>query len=515
LPLVLAVSFSNIQHYWGLPTYFVGLVFYSGSESSLPPFKTKDAFLNSNDLPTFDLFEVQSQLESLKKLIVVQKILALKKNEWSVLDRNYTLIINQYLNVYEKVIRQIFSSNFIVASQGLERCFFHVPLDYNGNELSVQKSLFSSHPIFKYPVAFLSKSTSNKFMQIARLVSWYKFLDKRRSSRRYINYYIRKNGEENHVQAIRMVWKSPQIEKYADAFVGFPNLIVRTNNGMNKIDLIPGSKIDILPIARFCLGPMAEFESNTLCLRSNEKKPFGTLLSPKGLDRCRDCSKRSLGIRCLYQKPKCDGSQVICGNEFFAGAICNGPFSVYVSIFNETLKVGKCIESRTVERLIEQSALDGLVFHPITSIMAAYIIEDKLSRYLKKNLKELRPYGIIKVTKNIRTELAFEQVKCLLKEDKSKEKKRREKVYNKVKYLVSKSVDPKVRILSAIESRIISFDRNWLIDENLELDRYNLIKDPHCQRIKGKIDGIIGSFIFVDGKVYDLGSLGGYVLRCH
>ena len=487
---------------------FVGLAFDSDDEQNVASLKTKeDLFPDLNKLPEFDLSQLENELIRYKKHVASYKVVDLKKPKS--IDGTVSGTPERFLDGYLETINAILSSNLMILSEGIKNCYVHVPINRDGEIITVQKPLSSSHPVFKYPLVFQSKNNFNELMHLARLFATYEYLRRRRVLRRYVNSYV-KNTTHNLLHVTRILWKSPSVQHYANSFVGYPDIIVRTWTESKKIPLVPGQEMSIFPIARFCLGITDELK-NESCIQSGNKRPFGTILTNKQFERCPSCRKKSIHIRCLYQHPKCDGSQVLCGNNSFAGNVCNGNFSIYLSIFNDILKVGRCILSRTVGRLLEQSAFDGLIFYPINSIDAAHNIEREVATYLRGRVKHLNAYGINRVARTVKTEDRFEHVRLFSKKTRSNE---REHAYNRIKQLLKRTSRPEIRSLFALESRKIDLAQNWFIDETLEIDQTELIKETQFKRIKGKIEGIVGSFLFVNKKAYALNNLQGFVVEC-
>jgi len=487
---------------------FVGLVFDSGDVKNLIPIKTKeDLFPDPRNLPQFDLSILENELIRYKKYVVSYKIVDVEKPKSD--SGGVSETPERFLDGYLETIKAILSSDLMIVSEGIMNFYAHVPINEDGETITVQKSLYSSHPIFKYPLTFQSKNSFNEFMHLARLFAVYEYLKKRRLLRRYINSYVKNTGD-NLLHVTRIFWKSPNLQHYTDSFVGYPDIIVKTRTEFKKISLVPGREINIFPIARFCLGITDELK-NESCIQSSNRRPFGTLLTGKGtFERCLSCREKSIHIRCLYQHPKCDGSQVLCHNNSFAGNVCNGNFSIYLSIFGDILKVGRCIFSRTVGRLLEQSAFDGLIFYPINSIDAAHNIEREVATYLRGQVKRLNRYKINRVARRVKTEDRFEHVKLLSKNNGSSE---RGDAYEGIKHLLGKTNRPEIYSLLALESRKIDLAENWFIDENLEIDQTVLSKEIQFKRIKGKIEGIVGPFLFVNKKAYNLNNLQGFVVE--
>jgi hypothetical protein len=323
-----------------------------------------------------------------------------------------------------------------------------------------------------------------------------------------------RNNKENLKQVVRAIWQSPRIETYSDSFVGYPELLINNGSNSKKTTLTLGSNISFFPIARFCLGCTDEIEDfrlqNPSCVQSSKIRPFGSIISKKGFERCKGCNEKSKHIDCIYKKPKCDGSQIRCKKEFFAGNICNGNFSVYISIFGDVLKIGRSILSRTIARLLEQSAYDALVFYPVNSLTFADFLENETKKYLRSKLRHLRPYGIHKVKKSVTVDERFTHIKTAMAENK---KNTRDHIYDKVKALLAESKHPHIQALMSSEQKRVKLERNWFLTSSLNLSKTVLVTDLQFKKIGGEINGIIGSFLFINGKAYSLKSIQGCVME--
>lgn len=507
MPYILAISFSNVQHYYYLPMIFVGLAFDSDDGKNLASIRTKeDLFPDPNKLPTFDLSLLENELAKFRKYVVSYRVVNSEKPKSN--NGIPLLTSKRFLDGYLETIYAILSSDLLISFEEMKCCYVHVPIKRDGEPITLQKSLKSSHPVFKYPLVFQSKNNFNKYMHFARLSATYEYLKRRRIRRRFVYDYVR-SANTNLLRITRLHWKSPYVQHYTGSFVGYPDILVRTRTECHKIPLIPGEEIQIFPIARFCQGITDKFR-NEFCMQTDNKKPFGAMVTNKKFERCASCRKRSVPVRCLFQHPKCDGSQVLCGNNDFAGNVCNGNFTVYLTIFNDILKVGRSILSRTIGRLLEQSALDALVFYPINSINAAHSIERAIAIYLRRRVKHLKAYGIRRVVTTVKTKDRFEHVKFSSKRIRSAN---REYAYDAMRRLLERANHHEIRSLFSLEPRRIDLSQNWFVDETLEIDQTDLIEEPQFERIHGRLDGIVGSFIFLNKKAYALNNLQGFVVE--
>lgn len=174
MSIVIAVSFSNIQHSFGLPTFFVAHAFYVNSEPSLESLKTKDYFKNA--LPfSGDIGRIKAELMRFSDSILARKVVALNRNQWYINGCVSSYVAEAYLQRYEWITRALCLENLGLVAHEVKKAFFHRPLDKNGHVLS-QLTLFSLRHRFSFPIEFLSSKCQNNFMQLVRLDSWLQYL---------------------------------------------------------------------------------------------------------------------------------------------------------------------------------------------------------------------------------------------------------------------------------------------------------------------------------------------------
>jgi hypothetical protein len=502
------VSFSNVQQFYGLPIIFVGLTYDSVDESRVKCGKTKESlFPHPSDYPAFDLSSLEHELEGHQKRLLSYKVINLKtaNSDETVSDQT-----NWILGGVLKTVEALISSNVLGFFEGIKTVYAHTPIDNDGKQLIIQETLEKSHPVFKYPIVFQGKGNFNQLMEVARLFALDEYLRVRRVQRSHIYSHLME-GNRHFQQITEVHWKSPDIRHYPDSFVGYPELIVKSPKEASKTPLVPGHELSIFPIARFCLGVTQGLQIEN-CMRARSERPFGLLTNNS--ERCAACTKKSEYIRCLSRKPKCDGSVVCCNNSGFAGRICNGDFSIYITIFGDTLKVGRAIFSRSLARLLEQSAYDALVFYPINSMAVSHSVEKEVADFLRKKIARLKPYGIRKVVRSVRQNKRLEHVRHISGNLETAELNKRKDAYEEARTLLGNFESPGGYPFFALESRRVELSQNWFIDGVPYINNAEFVKDIQFKRIGGKIDGIVGSFIFLDRKVYDFESLMGFVIEC-
>jgi len=161
---ILAISFSNIQFYYGLPTIFVGLAFDSVKEQSLSPLRTKeDLFPDLRKLPEFDLCRLENELTRYSKHVLSHKVVNLEKPKSS--NRTSYWTPKRFLDSYLEAISAVLSSDLLLSSESVRKCYVHAPINSDGEPIVLQKALLSSHPVCITPTQDF-KVTSPEQLQL-------------------------------------------------------------------------------------------------------------------------------------------------------------------------------------------------------------------------------------------------------------------------------------------------------------------------------------------------------------
>jgi hypothetical protein len=455
MPYTLGASFSNVQHSFKLPAFFVAMAIRSDRKPLLRNLRTKDEIMEDPEYEKnpFDLHELENEISRFEDLIIKSKVITLSKRYRKKVDNDLSFILDGYL----KVIRSISSSNLYLASEGFEKCFLHIPLDQEGKELAVEDLSYFHHPLSKYKVKFQRKGNFDRILELARLYAWFENSNLVRRQPAFINKQCRTNINFDFLQIHKLVWNNAPIEYYVDGFVGYPRLIMKTKNGMTDTLVSPEAHIDIFPISPACLGTGTGIDAPK-CLQASFKKPFGAILSGK-FEMCPLCIKHAEGSLCSFQKPKCDGIRMLCNDRKFISGVCHSDFSVYVTLYNDKVKIGRCMKSRVVGRLIEQCAFDGLAFYPIPWLPFADYLEEKLTSLLRDNMCDLKEHKISRVTETIRSTERYEHTVSLCENSDERE---RDSIYEKIIDLLKSLDSPEAVYLSSLECRKINLKENWI-----------------------------------------------------
>jgi len=507
MPYVLGASFSNVQHSFNSPTYFAAFAAESTRKSELQGIKTKEEIQKDPEFNKnlFDLSMVENEINRFKNLTVKSNIIKLTKKDRKEFDDDLSFIFSGFL----RAIESIRSSRLHIASEGFEKCFLHIPLDPEGNELVIEDLDYFNHPISKYNVKFQKKGEFDPILELARLGAWSEYLDMMRKKQPFINKQISENKHFQFLQFRRLVWNSPPIESYLDSFVGYPRMILKTQNSMKDFVIHPGQHLDLFPVVRACLG-LGNGVELPKCRRSSVREPFGSLLLNERFEKCRSCSENSTGSLCLFQRAKCDGKEMKCGDRIFVSNVCHGEFCVYVTLYDNKIKVGRGMESRIVGRLIEQGAFDGLVFYPIPWLPFADHLEEKLANLLKKRASDLGTAEVSQVSERITSEERFGNIVSLCMNDNVQT--RRDKIYDRIVEVLSSMDNAEAAYLLALERRKVHFGKNWVGYREKRLNSNDFVRNTRFRRIQGKITGVVGSFIIVDNKAYDTSKMEGYII---
>jgi hypothetical protein len=507
----LALSFSNIHHRYRIPTVFIGYLFNRESEPFFNSVKTKNELgLNPLNYPSFNLEVIENELDKYEQLVVDSTIIKQDTPNYETAVEGQSLIdyVNAFANGYLKVI-QIISARLTTSFKPIGSYYIHPILDINGKSLDIKK-ICPEHKILRYPLTYWAKELKNGFMNYTSLAATYEYLKERRPLKGFIYSQIPK--EKNLWQVGEVFWRSQNIHLFSDSFVGYPDLILHNRSDYHKISLIPNGFFDVLPISPFCLGATSEFDEPEICIKSSDRHPFG--LIPRKYDRCVACSKQTDHIRCLSREPRCDGISVKCKKTQFAGNVCNGDFALYITLFDGKIKVGRAILSRTIGRLLEQAAYDALVFYPIRTIKQAHNLEKKATEFLDSKVSLLQGLEIEKVEGQITYEARSEHIKNIVSERQSVVLARRDEIYKEIKKLIENSEDKQMKYLSALESKKVDLSSNWCYSEPNIIQKAILEKNIQLNHIKGIISSVIGPFIIINEKMYNLHDFQGFVVQC-
>lgn len=501
----LGVSFSNVQMSFGLPMYFVAVAVESSRKLALREVKTKDEFQEDPEYKKnpFDLTEVEKEISRFQNLIIRSKLVRFGKRDRNKADDDISFFLNGYLRCIESTK----SSNLRLSSEEPEGCFLHIPVDREGKELAIEGWKYVNHPLFKYNIKFQRKGECERILELARLRAWYENFNMVRRKSPFLNKYLTSNSDFRFLQIRKLVWNSPPIESYPNSFVGYPRMIIQTRQGMEDILISPGTHLRFFPFSRACSGVENGLDEPT-CLGKSQKKPFGTLLSGGTSEQCKTCSEASRGVKCLFQKPECDGKKMSCKNRGFVSRVCHSDSCIYVTIYNDKVKVGRSLKSRIVGRLIEQCAYDGLVFYPVPWLPFADYLEEKLVELLNENKSGFQTQEVSRATERIPSEDRYSSIVSLRNGDPHQ----RDKLYDEIVELLNSLKCPEANYISNLENRKVNLKRNWKVCDPLDLKTDSLVDDFQFKKVEGEVTGVVGSFIILDEEVYDTTKMEGYVV---
>jgi hypothetical protein len=503
---VLGASFSNVQHSFNSPTYFVAFAVQTTRKFELEEIKTKEEMQEDHEFNKnlFDLSIVENEINRFKDMTVKSSIIKLTKAKRKEFNDDLSFILYGFL----KAIESVRSSRLHIASEGFEKCYLHVPLDSNGKGLVVEDLEYFNHPISKYNIRFQKKGEFDPILELARLGAWFEYLDMMRRKPAFINKQISKNENLQFVQFLRLIWNSPPIESYPDSFVGYPRMVLKTQNDTYDLIIHPGTQLDLFAISQACSG-LGNGLNVPRCKRASAREPFGSLSLHGGFEKCRLCSEDSRGSLCLYQKPKCDGKEIQCRDKVFATQVCDAEFSVYLTLYKTKIKVGRAIKSRIIGRLIEQCAFDGLVFYPIPGLPLADHLEERLVVLLGETATDLGMEEVSAFTEKVTSKERFEHILSLGMN--TNIQTRRDNIYDRITDILKTVNSPEAAYLSALEQRKVHLSRNWIGCKGTGLNENSAVRDFLFRRISGNVTGVVGSFIIVDDGAYDTTKMEGYI----
>ena len=507
MPYILGASFSNVQHSFNLPTYFVAVAIESVRKSVLENIRTKEEL--QEDLEhkrnLFDLSRVENEINRFNDLVIKSRVIKLTKK-----DRKKAGDLLFMLDGFLRAIQSAKSSDLRVTFEGFERCFLHIPLNPEGKELIVEDLDYFHHPLSKYRIKFQRKGEFDKILELARLFVWFENLNMVRRKRPFMNKQIRRSLDFEFFQIHKLVWNTPPIESYPNSFVGYPRMVVKTQHDMKDILIHPNRYLDIFPISPACSG-LQRGLNVPRCVRASSKEPFGTILSNGKFEKCKFCTEHMKGALCLFQKPRCDGKEMICGDRAFVSQVCHADFCIYVTLYNDKVKVGRSIKSRIIGRLIEQCAFDGLVFYPVPWLPFADYLEEKLVNLLRDNISSFKAMEVSRITEKITSEERFKNI-MLLYNNSDVQQEERDMIYDRMIEILNSLGNPEATYLLSLEQRKVNLKENWKVPDEINLDHNNFVQEFRFKRIKGNVTGVMGSFVSVNDKAYDTTKMGGYIV---
>lgn len=368
-------------------------------------------------------------------------------------------------------------------------------------------------------VEFCSSKSPNKLFQLARLIARLHYEKQRKISPTHIEEII-KTHFSSCLQILRLIWNSPDIDRYNGSNVGSPYLLVR-RAGQYETQPVPmevGRLFKFSPIAKFCIGWEENgFRQDCLSLKQSNN-PWGALLVNSIYERCFPCSEKCRYLRCTYQRPACDGLKVVCGNYSFAGGFCLGRHALYITKFDKTLKVGTAYSTNVIGRLLQQGAGGALVLWPVMGVKMASDMELALTRLLKNDYIPLHQDDVTKVV--FAGPEAWYRLSAFINDWEDTFTELLEHVKD---FIFSVPIPLKGQTVELQESIIHSkiIDLTPCYAKPNEIEALNFMKDKvgrkriyQYDEIEGIITGYRGHFIFVTEKnIIDLRTLQGFVVE--
>lgn len=378
---------------------------------------------------------------------------------------------------------------------------------------SMHFSDFLISEVSKYglDVKYYSTGESERLLEVAKILATLEYERLRSLEGEYLQNVVSKKNQ-SLVQILKMTWNSPPIEEYCDDDVGMPAVVVRRPDSLpiEFVYIDQKTRLALSPIAKFCRG-FQKGKEITRCKMSTSENPFGQFILGSSSEQCWHCSQGQNYAECLYKPPRCNGYDVVCKQEDFAGNICCGLFALYVTRFCEELKVGTAFLPNVVGRLLEQGPASALVLYPIDGILNAHILEKAVKYYLEERVTQFEAYGITKVFRE--SPPAEEKLRYFLANWNKRDELLLQKVHEVLSQLVVNAENGRqVRIREA-HSKICNFAANYIIPPERLFGNY-LEEKPLFSPVEGSVVGMRGSFLFLDsGDVVDLKRLQGYVMR--
>jgi len=504
LTYTLAISYSNFQHIYGLPHITIAIVVKTSDIINIPKLITNDIVEKIREKSISNAFNpkiIQEIIHPFEDMIILKKTLLVNKPDSMKNDNPYERIIKSYYKLLDGQIK----SDIGLSLDNIDQCILKLPMDKKGSELDkheVKKQY--SFALYNFPVVFQGENDSSGVLDLARLHANDIYMKERRKNVLFINAVL-KNNLDIITQILRITWNSVPVEMFNDEFLGYPNLIIRENQQVKSQAIQPGDHFSFFPVAKYCIGPTAGVdEPIPTCIATSKRKPFGTILEGTSYELCSKCGggKDSLSFLHRSRKDNKNISKVI--NEDIFRRIFLGEFALYVTNFNNIIKVGRSLKNRVVGRLLEQASIDALVFFPLPTYEFANDLEMKLKKFLKENISKLNCEN---VSDSIRQITRYENIKNI-----NLNKFNNYEIYNNIIELLNNTDENNINRLIQLENRVLNFKNNWLLNRDIPSKYESIV---NYKKIEGTINGTIGSFVMLNNKVYDFKNLYGYIGVAH
>ena len=496
----IALAYSNIQELFGVPIVVSGVIINQADFSEL----------EKRDLPSKR--NLQQRKESLYELEStfddVADYLTQYETSRITLPNDFQAEIE---NAYLKILRTLRSRHLLVISGEISsisiRCLEN-PIGWQ--PMSFSPSFIKEIKKLSHRISFFASGESERLLEVARILATLEYERLRSLKGEYLLNIVSKN-RDSLVQLLKITWNSPPIEEFNNQDVGAPAIVIRRPN-MSSIDFVridPKTTVSLTPIAKFCRG-FQEGKEIARCKLATIENPFGQFILGSSSEQCWNCGQGQDYAECLYRPPRCNGYEVACKQEDFAGNICWGLFALYVTRFCNELKVGTAFLPNVIGRLLEQGPASALVLYPIDGIWNAHVFEKTVKEHLADILSQFENFGINEVYREAPP--AEQKLSYFLQNWSKVDEQLMERIRQEISKLVVRLDEQEVD-LSKAQWKICDFRLNYVIPPEKLLARYSELK-PLFHPVKGVVVGMRGSFLFLDsGDILDAKRLQGYVAR--
>lgn len=486
------LAYSNIQNKYNIPAIIVGVKISANSMQKLQEqdFIRKERIIKH----VYSLAELSERAAQVRPYID-KSIMITKEN----VKGQVEAISGAYLDA----TKSLFDNNMPLIDEGIRISYRKILA--TPNFVSKDMSIAVKEKLLNLAQRVEAIEDANDYpFQIARLLARLEYERIRFDSVQFVN----KTASEKpgrYFQFYKMSYQRTFVEDFVDNFVSLPELVLRkSGGGTYRIPVKAGrTYIDFQPVARFCRGTQ---ENGWIvpCEATSEEQPYGNLVFRR--ERCDSCREKSKYVECLSRKPHCNGTEVTCGNKYFAGEICNGEFGLYVTRYADSIKVGQAFLPNLISRLLDQGANSALLIYPVSNIEKAYKLENMLKAFLEQNIDAIQ-HGINEIT------LSSPKTKCKIgdflanweRTDRSLLLRIADMLENSELKLSEEKID-----FSMLGKKISCLLANYVVPPF----RGDVRIASLSERLSEKIVGYRGSVIFLENKTaIDMKRLQGYVLR--
>lgn len=498
--LICAIAYSNLQRGYLSPANISGILVDEVNLPKIAHIRTKEDFqpAESHLQDPFDLTEIENELSKYLPLITKKAIIQITTDQFDLNPIKPSELEQAFKNIINKLVYEDIS----IGPNNVREIRLHESHDESPLMINTS-SILDFFSDARIPRINEKKPHFSEIMQLARLLVWKEYLVSRRRDRRITNTYLKNNPDKKFLHFINIKWPYVRIEAFANSCVGYPEMIVRTGRDVNNISLHTGMNVSFFPFAKTCVGNFnADVDSN-LCL-SSKKSVYGAVLSVNSNDiRCKKC-----GIPADKLKFNRKGIDNLTVDDQDPLEMYNEePHFIYITRFAGNLKIGRSRLSRGITRLLEQSVSDSLIIYPILSYEQADKIESEIVNHLKKYVQNLQKFGIHSISDKARFDDKILMIKQWINEGTISNND----LYQEILKLIKEN-EALANILDVTDNRVINLTANWQFDKNTDLADMKKI-DTYWNNITGKLNGIIGSLIFVGTSIINMEEFQGCLFK--